>query len=458
VYTISLQTISIILTKARNIGGNIVGGKLWKIVAVIVVAALIGVNLTGCKQQVQTAGVVVSPTTPAAPANLTADAVKQNSVSLQWADLSDDEEGFRIYRDSILIETVGANVVTYQDTGLKPATTYQYVVKAYNHVGESGACLCTVKTLNPPITVTLDKIGVISDHDPFLKGAGDIYLYVAVSDGKREPQLQRIPTNGIIKLKDNETTEIGHQIFYSDCVGDELKIVAIAFEQDLFGPLEKVLLGALLSYVGGDYGAGELIVRFLQGPPSTDEGMTGETPDDDFVGAIERIWTSGKHWGIGSYKDVRSGDLRLWFTIESSMKPATSAQTSESLTVAEHLPQNLTNDQLLERVVERLRSLAQTSEAEEYVLIFLTYPSFQVEYLPENKAWNVGIYPGPGAWDMIGKVNWFRLADRDLFFDSHWGEPKAAWIVDQNGGITPVGKGILVEEDIERLNTYRVLE
>lgn len=292
----------------------------------IVVLLMVG-GLTGCYQRSPAVRVAESPKPPYAPSNLTSGSVSQTSVRLQWIDNSDNEEGFRIYRDSILIETVDANVVTYQDTGLKPATTYQYVVKAYNHVGESGACLCTVKTLNPPITVTLDKIGVISDHDPFLKGAGDIYLYVAVSDGKREPRLQRIPAKGIVKLKDDETTEIGQQIFYSDCVGDELKIVAIAFEQDIFGQLEKVLLGALLSYLVGDYGAGELIVNFLQSPPSMDEGMTGETPEDDFVGAIEKIWTSAEYWGIGSYRDVQSGDLRLWFTIESSSWSPTSRET-----------------------------------------------------------------------------------------------------------------------------------
>jgi hypothetical protein len=36
------------------------------------------------------------------------------------------------------IATVGANVATYADTGLKASTTYRYRVSAYNSGGNSG--------------------------------------------------------------------------------------------------------------------------------------------------------------------------------------------------------------------------------------------------------------------------------------------------------------------------------
>jgi hypothetical protein len=36
------------------------------------------------------------------------------------------------------IATVGANVTTYADTGLKASTTYRYRVSAYNSGGNSG--------------------------------------------------------------------------------------------------------------------------------------------------------------------------------------------------------------------------------------------------------------------------------------------------------------------------------
>ena len=261
-----------------------------------------------------------APTPPSAPSSLTADAVSSGQVNLHWFDNSNNEQGFKLYRDNSVIATLPANTTAYQDTGLRPATSYNYVVRAYNQAGESGTSLCSVRTPNPPIVVTLDRIGVVFDHDPSITGAGDIYVYVGVADGKGEPQTYRIPTTSVIKLNDNETKEIGQQIFSSDSVGDEVKIVAIAFESDaIHGLVWGVIGAALSSYLGG--GAVGMITTLLKSQPSSEEGcpegVTPESPDDDFVGAIEQTWTSAKNWGIGSYEDVQSGDFRLWFTIES---------------------------------------------------------------------------------------------------------------------------------------------
>ena len=122
------------------------------------------------------------------------------------------------------------------------------------------------------------------------------------------------------------------------------------------------------------------------------------------------------------------------------------------------LPTNPTNIQLFLRVVERLTNIAQTVEAREYVSIFTTNSTFQVTFSPEDTLWFVGISHGAGAWDAISGVQWFEIADQDYFFDSHWGEPKASWVIQQDGRITPVGKGILVEADVQQLNISRKLK
>lgn len=73
-----------------------------------------------------------------APTNLSASAVSSSQISLSWDDNSDDEIGFKIERrqgqsgDFNQIATVGANVTTYNDTGLTPNTAYYYRVKSYN--------------------------------------------------------------------------------------------------------------------------------------------------------------------------------------------------------------------------------------------------------------------------------------------------------------------------------------
>jgi hypothetical protein len=74
---------------------------------------------------------------PAAPTNLTAIAVSSSQIDLNWTDNANNETGFKIERNSVPIDTVGANETSYSDTGLDPSTTYTYRVCAYNDVGNS---------------------------------------------------------------------------------------------------------------------------------------------------------------------------------------------------------------------------------------------------------------------------------------------------------------------------------
>ena len=258
------------------------------------------------------------PVPPNAPYNLTAVAISQSIVNLQWMDNSDNEEGFMIYRGDNLVATVGVNVTTYQDSGLEPATTYQYVVKAYNQAGESGTISYMVRTLNPAIRVMLDRIGVYFDHDPFLRGAGEIYLGIVVTDGEKIEELKLPPqAGGYYILNDNETWPIGVQVFSTNEVGDYLRVCVIAYEAD-GGDFEQFIYQALAMAVAGyitggtgisilaifELNLGELIGNFF-----------GQ--EDDFVGSYEQAWNQSTYWGIGSYSDVPCEDLRLWFTIES---------------------------------------------------------------------------------------------------------------------------------------------
>ena len=59
-------------------------------------------------------------------------------VLLQWADRSDNELGFRIYRDGLVVAEVPAATTTYADyfTG-STTVTYSYRVSSYNATGEA---------------------------------------------------------------------------------------------------------------------------------------------------------------------------------------------------------------------------------------------------------------------------------------------------------------------------------
>lgn len=83
-----------------------------------------------------------SGTLPAAPTNLGATATSSSQINLSWTDNAANETGFSIERSTgggafAQIATVGANVTSFQNTGLAASTTYSYRVRASNAAGNS---------------------------------------------------------------------------------------------------------------------------------------------------------------------------------------------------------------------------------------------------------------------------------------------------------------------------------
>jgi titin len=79
---------------------------------------------------------------PTAPARLAVTAVTYNQVSLQWADLSNNETGFQIERSPdgsawTKIDEVVFNTTSYIDKTVQPQTKYYYRVRAINAAGPS---------------------------------------------------------------------------------------------------------------------------------------------------------------------------------------------------------------------------------------------------------------------------------------------------------------------------------
>jgi hypothetical protein len=120
----------------------------------------------------QTPILVGSIMPPAAPTNLTANAVAFNQIDLSWTDNSDNEGGFEIERSGNgvtfnPIDTVGPNVTAYSDTGLAENTQYWYKVRAYNAGGNSDYTdvvdattpTCTGEPPVPPTNLTAKARG-----------------------------------------------------------------------------------------------------------------------------------------------------------------------------------------------------------------------------------------------------------------------------------------------------------
>jgi predicted phage tail protein len=86
------------------------------------------------------------PTLPNAPTNLTATrAASRTQIDLTWTDNSNNEDGFKIERCSVVkgkcnfseIAQTSTDVFIFPDTGLSKNKTYYYRVRAFNTSGDS---------------------------------------------------------------------------------------------------------------------------------------------------------------------------------------------------------------------------------------------------------------------------------------------------------------------------------
>ncbi|GAB3912404.1 hypothetical protein GCM10028803_55620 [Larkinella knui] len=82
------------------------------------------------------------PTKPNAPARLTATAVSPSQINLQWADVSDNENGFQLEQSPdgtswSKIADLPANTTKYENTGLSASKKYYYRIRAVNTAGTS---------------------------------------------------------------------------------------------------------------------------------------------------------------------------------------------------------------------------------------------------------------------------------------------------------------------------------
>jgi hypothetical protein len=264
-----------------------------------------------------------TPAIPLAPVNLTVTSQSSRIVMLNWQDNSTDEDGFILYRNAVEITRTGPNATSFQDTSLLPSTTYQYSLKAFNKVGESGTAAYTFKTPNPGATIRLTRIGVYDNREDVLRGTdGEIYLHIVISDGKNPAKNIRLPQtqDQEYKLAKNETMELDNLLFSTSELGDHMTLTIIGYERDGadFEPLVyQAIETAIKLQVGG---VGGLILNSFDVNLA---GLIGQFMGeaDDWLGSYEKTWDAGSNWGAGNYDNIVCQDengvdcLRLWFTV-----------------------------------------------------------------------------------------------------------------------------------------------
>ena len=125
------------------------------------IAAVLLVAVIGCGGNSSTSNNKAQ--VPAAPTGLVASAASSSQVDLVWNDNANDETGFKVEQAPggsnafTEVVTVGTDVTGYQRTGLNPATSYSFRVRAFNTDGSSSySNIATATTpAGPPTDYTL---------------------------------------------------------------------------------------------------------------------------------------------------------------------------------------------------------------------------------------------------------------------------------------------------------------
>ncbi len=115
---------------------------------------------------------VVIGSAPANPSSLNANPVSTTQINLSWTDNSADETGFKIERKTgsggtfAEIAQVGANVTSYNNSGLLDGVQYCYQVRAYNGSGNSGYSNQSCATTFPDTPSAPSNLFASISHNP----------------------------------------------------------------------------------------------------------------------------------------------------------------------------------------------------------------------------------------------------------------------------------------------------
>ncbi|MGE5397060.1 MAG: stalk domain-containing protein [Chitinophagales bacterium] len=149
-------------------------------------------------------------TKPNKPSDLAATLVYGDTIDLSWIDEASDETGFNILRKTLddvsftKIGSVNKNINSFHDIGLKPKTTYYYVVTAYNAEGSSRFSNCAVAATydfpKPPTPSGLTATAVSNSEidliwkDSFINESS-FKLERSLKQGENYSEIASLPAN-----------------------------------------------------------------------------------------------------------------------------------------------------------------------------------------------------------------------------------------------------------------------
>lgn len=287
---------------------------LITLVIIVVTIPMIGISACTKKQE---------KTVPNPPSEVQIINKTSKQIEIAWKD-SNNELGYRVYRDGTQIAQLPQNTKGYIDYDIKPSTIYTYEIAAYNELGESDRALVTIKSNNPPIAIRFDKIGVKDNGEDLIRelidGHGEIYIGIVVRDGTNRPQGIRLPVKDFYNLADDGEYLLGDVIYSSGAVGEYLNIEVLGLEHDFAGTGDDLLIEAMNQAVMSSMGTLPSIMLTIERVDFKKEITEIGGFRDDFLGEYNVQWDASDNWGIGSHqKDLDKGGgeigLRIWYTI-----------------------------------------------------------------------------------------------------------------------------------------------
>jgi hypothetical protein len=164
---------------------------------------------------------------------------------------------------------------------------------------------------HPPLTIDLDYYAIKSTRQGTSLVPPKIQLYVMVEDGKTKETKCFPPNNEGMVMDDFHLEDLTSQgeIFRTSKVGEYLKISVLAYSCED----KETMLGMWRMIEAFEPDTGTMLRQMYEQMPQKKV----------LIGYYDNTWTSADGWGTtpGSYEEVGSNDLKLWFRVWSEDEP-----------------------------------------------------------------------------------------------------------------------------------------
>jgi uncharacterized lipoprotein YddW (UPF0748 family) len=286
-------------------------------------------NSAGASANSNQASATTLPLPPAAPSGLTATAVSSSQINLAWTDKSSNETNFVVARATASagpftdVATLAANTTSYSDTGLAPATTYYYVVRATNAGGASANSNQASATTAAPDIIVDNPAATFSGTWTLATSATDKYgadyKYATAGSGATATYQANVPVAGTYRVSvwyPAGTNRSNNAPFTVNFSGGSLTY-----------PVNQQLNGGQWNVLGSHYfaaGGGQVVV-----------GTTGANPSVVMADAVRFTWLNSNAPVSMTFDSVASEDGYVLESSETSNVGGTINSTNTTFAVGD---------------------------------------------------------------------------------------------------------------------------